>query len=121
MQVRKKMSFAIKIELKFASRNEVDFGENEYTGASRARVATSVGPGFGQRDQVLDVSRIHAFAIKNNKLTFPRIGTIRDERMAQCFPTYAADYPELMKALKKLVTDGYNERVPVRPALLPSA
>lgn len=33
--------------------------------------------------------------------------------MAQCFPEYATDYPDLMKALKKMVTDGYNERVPV--------
>lgn len=52
-------------------------------------------------------------AEKNNKLTIISICDIRDERMAQCFPTYATDYPDLMKALKKMVTDGYNERVPV--------
>lgn len=32
--------------------------------------------------------------------------------MAQCFPTYARDYPALVKHLKALVKDNYTELVP---------
>lgn len=34
--------------------------------------------------------------------------------MKQCFPAYAEELPELMRALKTVVEERFNEAVPVR-------
>ncbi|KAI5476751.1 mind kinetochore complex component Nnf1 [Pseudohyphozyma bogoriensis] len=39
------------------------------------------------------------------------IKTLTDSRMAQCFPTYKDEYPELMKALRTLVVNKFNEGI----------
>lgn len=38
--------------------------------------------------------------------------------MKQCFPAYAEELPELMRALKTVVEERFNEAVPVRSPLL---
>lgn len=45
--------------------------------------------------------------------THPQLTHHREERMLQCFPEYATDYPNLILGLQQIVQHAFNHQVPV--------